>query len=71
MPSALAQKSLAALTGGQTDATPTPSPILSFSVKGASGATVEVRNLVPGTTAEDVAVSIIALSIKFCDLDFP
>jgi len=55
VPSALAQKSLAALTGGQTDAAPTPSPILSFSVKGASGATVEVRNLVPGTTADDVA----------------
>ncbi|KAF8342937.1 uncharacterized protein EI90DRAFT_3030767 [Cantharellus anzutake] len=55
VPSALAQKTLAALSGGRTPPSDSPQPISSFNVKGASGATVEVRHLVPGTTAEDVA----------------
>ncbi|KAF9513840.1 hypothetical protein BS47DRAFT_1393041 [Hydnum rufescens UP504] len=53
----LARKTLAALTG-ETSGGRGRSKVASsgpISVKGASATTVEVRNLVPGTTAEDVA----------------
>lgn len=54
----LAQRTLAALAG-ETSGARGRSKVASsgpISVKGASATTVEVRNLVPGTTAEDVAV---------------
>jgi len=53
----LAQRTLAALTGEASGARGRSKVASSgpISVKGASATTVEVRNLVPGTTAEDVA----------------